>query len=141
VIAVDPATGRELWGFVAKAVSREVGIDERHVYAVTEEDTAFGTRHTLHALARAGGKEQWSQSVGGNIALAGDGVVYTEGARIEAFDAATGKPLWSRAMAPGDSVRLLSGGKLFVTSPTVTYFGTDRVDRGRLRALDAKSAH
>jgi len=53
-----------------------------------------------------------------------DGVVYAGGERLHAIGAATGKELWSFKGTGRVSARLISGGRIFLTSPTVSYIGT-----------------
>ena len=93
----------------------------------------------LRALAIATGQEKWSQELGGggHSQLLHDGVVYA--GYLRAMDAGTGKTLWSFKGTGRDSAPVISGGKIFVTSPTVDYFGTSRVDQGHLYAIDAKT--
>ena len=57
----------------------------------------------------------------------------------DAFDAATGEERWSIDTASRESVRLLSGDKIFLGSPTATYVGMDRADQGYLYAIDART--
>jgi len=73
------------------------------------------------------------------VALVRDGVVYADGAHPHAIDAATGKELWSFKGTGREFVRLMSGDRIFLTSPTVTYTGTEGADQGYLYAIDAKT--
>ena len=92
---------------------------------------------TLHALALTSGQEQWSQDLGGGgeIQLIHDGVVYAGNTHLNAINAATGKQLWSFKGTGRESAKLIAGGRIFLTSPTVDYFGTSHVDQGYLYAI------
>jgi outer membrane protein assembly factor BamB len=62
-----------------------------------------------------------------------------EARHLRAIDAATGKELWSFKGTRNESAWLIADGRLFLTTPTVRYFGMDRVDQGYLYAIDAKT--
>ena len=141
LLAVELETGRQLWSFSADGISRNLQADDKHLYVVTHKDALFGPKNTLHALARSTGQEKWSQSWGGSagVAMIHDGVVYAGRGHLRAIDAATGKELWSFEGTGRESARLISGGRIFLTSPTVSYIGLSRVDQGYLYAIDAKT--
>ena len=108
---------------------------------MTHKGSIARPKGTLHALALSTGQEKWSQSWGGSagIAMIHDGVAYAGRGHLHAMDAAKGKELWSFKGTGRESARLISGGSIFLTSPTVTYIGTTRVDQGYLYAIDAKA--
>jgi outer membrane protein assembly factor BamB len=137
--AVEPGTGRRLWKFSAKEIERDLQADDQRLYVVTHMGSMTRPKDTLHALALTTGQERWSRELNARVAMVHEGVIYADGERVHAIDAATGKELWSFKGAGRESARLVSGGRLFLTSPTVTYAGTTRVDQGYLHAIDAKT--
>jgi outer membrane protein assembly factor BamB len=137
--AVELQTGRQLWNFSADEISGNLQADDQHVYVVTHKGSMMWQKDTLHALALTTGQEKWTLGLNANIAMVQDGVVYADGERLHAIDAATGKELWSFKGTGSVSAGLISGGRIFLTSPTVRYFGTKRVDQGYLYAIDAKT--
>lgn len=137
--AVEPETGRRLWTFSADEIGTDLQADDRHLYVATHAGSMARPKDTLHALALATGQERWSRELNARVAMVHDGVIYADGERVHAIDAATGKELWSFKGAGRESARLVSGGRLFLTAPTVTYAGTSQVDQGYLRAIDAKT--
>jgi outer membrane protein assembly factor BamB len=139
VSALDLETGRLLWNLNAEEIRGRLAADNQHLYVTLHKDALFGTTDKVHALALATGQEKWSQSLkgGGPMQLLQDGVIYA--GSLDAIDAATGKRLWSFDGGGRESAPVISAGKIFVTSPTVTYFGTNRVDKGYLQAIDAKT--
>lgn len=137
VLALELASGHQVWSFSADEINIGAGslqADDRHLYVATHKDS----KDTLHALALTTGQERWSGS--GYFAIVHEGVVYADGEQLlHALDAATGKELWSFKKKARESVRLISEGRSFLTSPTVDYIGTSRVDQGYLYAIDAKA--
>jgi outer membrane protein assembly factor BamB len=114
-------------------------VDDQHLYVATERKGILGSKHELRALALATGQEKWARALEGNIAMVRDGVVYTDGRRLQAIEAATGREVWSFKGTGRDSARLISGGRIFLTSPRIDYSGTNRVDEGYLYSIDAKT--
>lgn len=139
LVAAELETGRQLWSFSADEIDGAPWADDQHLYLVTHKGSMARPNDTLHALALTSGHEQWSQDFGGRgeIQLIHDGVVYAGGQYLNAINAATGKKLWSFKGSGRESARLIAGGRIFLTSPTVDYFGTSRVDQGRLYAIRA----
>jgi len=137
LLALELGTGRQLWRFSADNIGTNLQADDRHLYVVTQEGSLMRPKDTIHALALATGEEKWSQN--GYVAMVHDGVVYAGGERISAIDATSGKELWSFKETGRESVRLISGGRIFLVSPTVSYVGLSRVDQGYLYAIDVKT--
>lgn len=138
LLALEMEAGRQLWSFSADQINAGLWADDQHVYLITHKDSLLRPNRTLHALALTTGQEKWSRGLSGDarIGTVHDGVVY---AGVHAIDAATGKDSWSFRGTGRESARLFSGGRIFLTSPTVTYLGSNRVDQGYLYAIDAKS--
>ena len=138
LFALELDTGRQLWSFSASEIRANLQTDDQHLYIVTHKGTMARPDDTLHALALTTGQKKWSRDLSGNarVAMVQDGVVY---AGTQAFDAATGNTLWSFRGTGRESVRLISGGRMFLTSPTVTYIQSTRVDQGYLYAIDART--
>jgi len=139
LLALELETGRPLWTFSADEISRNLLADEQHVYVVTHKRPMMGSKGTLHALALATGQEKWSRRLNASIAIVKDGVLYADGGRLHAMDAATGKALWSFKGTGRESARLISAGRIFLTSPTVSYIGTKQVDQGYFYAINART--
>ena len=146
LLALEMEAGRQSWSFSADRINAGLWADDQHLYMVTRKGSMGRPKDTLHALALSTGQEKWSRGLSGNvhIAMVHDGVVYTDGharnyAGIDATDAATGKELWSFKGIAMETARLISGGRIYLTSPTLTYFGISRVDQGYLYAMDAKT--
>jgi len=141
LIAAELETGRSLWSFSAENIQGDPKVDDQHVYVVTHKGTMARPDDTLHALAIATGHEKWSERLSGGafLRMVHEGVVYAGGSHLYAIDAAKGTRLWSFKGPLRHSARLVSGGRIFVISPTVDYFGSSRVDQGYLHALDAKT--
>jgi outer membrane protein assembly factor BamB len=138
LLALELETGRRLWSFSAEDIRAPLLADVLHLYLITHKDSLFVPNRTLHALALTTGQEKWSRGLSGNarIGMLHDGVVY---AGFHAIDAVTGKESWSFTGTGRESAQLLSGGRVFLASPTVTYIGSTRVDQGYLYAIDAKA--
>ena len=141
LLALDLETGRQLWSFSADEIQGDLSADEQQVYVITHKGSFARPKDTLHALALTTGQEKWSQELSGLVysSLVHDGVVYAGREHLHAMDAATGRQLWSFKGTGRESPRLISGGRIFLSSPTTTYFGTKRVDQGYLYAIDAKT--
>ena len=147
--ALELETGRQLWSFSASIFQT----DDQHLYIVTHKGTTARPDDTLHALALTTGQEKWSRGLSGNasVAMVHDGVVYAVSQppprpftgrmvrHLHAMDAATGKMVWFFKGIGLGSAPVISGGRIFVTSPTVTYIRMSRVDQGYLYAIDAKT--
>lgn len=131
LFALEFETGRQLWSFSNDGFS-VVRTDDQYVYSATGA--------SLHALALATGQEKWLQGLSpntGGIVMVDGGVIYVGGNHLQAIDAATGKKLWFFNEA--GHARLISGGRIFLTSPTAFHVETKRVDQGSLYAIDAKT--
>ena len=141
LLALELETGRQLWNFSAEEIQGDLSADDQHLYAITHLGSFARPNDTLHALALTSGQEKWSQKLSGLVSdkLVHDGVVYAGREHLHAIDGATGKELWSFKGTGRESARLASGGRIFLTSPTVSYTGTNRVDQGYLYAIDAKT--
>jgi outer membrane protein assembly factor BamB len=141
LLAVELETGRQLWSFSADDIRGGLRVDDKHLYAITHKGTMARPDDTLHALALTNGHEKWSRGLSDNAhtAMVHDGVVYGGIGPLRAIDAATGKELWSFKGTGRESARLISGGRIFLTSPTVTFIQSTRVDQGYLYAIDAKT--
>ena len=141
LLALELETGRQLWNYSANEISPGLRADDQRLYVVTHKGSDVRPKETLHALALSTGQEKWSQSLGGYISvdMIHDGVVYASGDHLHALDAATGKELWTFKDTRRETARLIDGGRIFLTSPTVSYVGTRRLDQGYLYAIDAKT--
>lgn len=141
LLALELETGRQLWSYSAKEISPGLWADGQRLYVVTHKGSDIRPKETLHALALSTGQENWSQSLGGYISvdMIHDGVVYASGDHLHALDAATGKELWTFKDTRRETARLIDEGRIFLTSPTVTYIGKSRLDQGYLYAIDAKT--
>ena len=137
VTALDPDSGRGVWTFGDDQIRPGVGVDGRFLYLVSSKSSRR-SRPTLSSLDLSTGAVRWALPVDATIATVQDGVVYVEGDRLRAIDAASGKELWSTKVDRRASARLLAGA-LFIRAPTVSFFGTSSVDKGYLWALDAKT--
>jgi outer membrane protein assembly factor BamB len=102
-------------------------------------------KDTLRALNRTTGQEKWSRGLSGGAGLlsaevmVNDRIVYAGRGHLQALDAATGKELWNFNGADRAFARLISGGRIFVTLPTMGYPGSNQVDHGHLFDVDAKT--
>jgi outer membrane protein assembly factor BamB len=142
LFAAELETGRRLWSFRADEIHSgdeiktwSVQADDQHLYVSTGK---FGSKGTLHALALATGKQKWSQD--GSVDLVHGGILYgSHGNAFRAIDAATGRKLWSTKLSGSPSPVLISGGRIFLISPTSTTLGTGRVDQGYLYAINART--
>jgi len=139
LLALELETGRQLWSFSADEIISSLRADDQHIYVVTHKGSLARPRNTLHALALTTGLEKWSQRVSGYIAMIQDSIVYASGKQVHAIDASTGQQLWSFQGTGRESPRLVSEGRIFLTSPTIGYVGMDRVDQGYLSSIDAKT--
>jgi outer membrane protein assembly factor BamB len=141
LLAMELATGRQLWNFSADEIQGDLSADEQHVYMITHKGSFARPRDTLHALALTTGQEKWSQELSGLVysSLVHDGVVYAGREHLHAMDAATGRQLWSFKGTGRETPRLISGDRIFLTSPTTSYVGLEKVDQGYLYAIDAKT--
>jgi len=137
--AMDLESGVERWNFSADQIGVDPRADDRYLYVVTHKGSIMRPKDTLHALLLATGEEKWSRDVNASVAMVREGVVYADGEPFRAIDSSTGKDLWTFKGTGRLSARLMSGGRIFLTSPTVTYIGTKRVDQGYLYAIDAKT--
>jgi outer membrane protein assembly factor BamB len=138
LLALELETGRQLWNVSADDIRAPLQADARHLYLMTYKDSLIRSNRTRRALALATGEEKWSRGLSGNASIetVQDGAVY---AGAHAVDAATGNALWSFSGTGRESARLVSGGRIFLTSPTVTYIQSTRVDQGYLYAIDPKT--
>ena len=135
---MDLTTGRQLWSFNSDESSNGLWADDRHLYVLTFKISTMRPRSTIHALDLSTGAESGPGGAAGmSASLVSAGVLYGSGEAVYALDTATGKQLWSTKGL--GSAHLLHDGKVFSTSATTTYFGTDKVDQGFLSAIDAKT--
>jgi outer membrane protein assembly factor BamB len=75
-----------------------------------------------------------------NVESLHGGVLYLSGGTyLHAIDVATGKEKWLFKAKSALSPAVKSGDRIFVTSATVEYLGTNRVDQGYLFSLDAET--
>lgn len=139
VSAMDPESGVERWNFSADDIGGDPKADGQFLYVVTHKGSIMRPKDTLHALALATGEERWSRDLNASIAMVHEGVIYADGEPFRAIEAATGRDLWTFKGTGRLSARLMSGGRVILTSPTVTYVGTQRADQGYLYAIDAKT--
>jgi len=140
LLALELGTGRQLWSFSADE-TRTILKADQHLYVITHAGTIARPKDTIHALALTTGQEKWSRSLSesaGDVMIH-DGVVYAGREHFYAIDASTGRELWSFKGTGRESARLISGGRIFLTSPTVSYTGLSRVDQGYLYAIDART--
>ena len=140
LLAAELETGRRLWGFSADEFYSKLRADDDHLYLTTHKGSMDRPKDTLHALTLTTGQEKWSIELSGGLQMVHEGVVYAGWKDLYAIDAATGKKLWlwSSFKGPGrHSEPVISEGRIFLTSPTVDYFGTSRVEQGYLYAIDA----
>ena len=139
VSALELETGQPLWRFSADEIQGDLRADDQNLYVITHKGSMARPDDTLRAVACATGQEKWSQELSGAgySQLLHDGVVYA--GHLHAIDAGTGKRLWSFKGTGRDLAPVVSGGRIFVTSPTVGYTGTSRVDQGQLYAVDART--
>ena len=135
LIAAEMESGRQIWSISATNIQGDLAVDNQHVYYVTEKGS------TLHALELTTGHEKWSRGLGGGAYLDAvhESVVYAGQKHLYAIDAATGAQLWSFSKVGSGYSALIAEGRIFATSQTVTYFGTDRKDQGYLCSLDART--
>jgi len=139
--ALELETGHQVWNFSADEISVDFWKGEQQLYVVTHKGSIMRPKDTLQALMLSTGQEKWSQSLTGSarVVMVHDGIVYAGGEHLHAIDGATGKELWSFKGTGRESARLISGGRIFLTSPTVDYVGSKRVDQGYLYAIDSKT--
>jgi outer membrane protein assembly factor BamB len=115
VLAVDAATGRELWRASAGApLAAGVGSDGSTAAVVTRNN---------EVVAFAGGKEAWRQKLGAlsyTPPLVAGGRVFVLGGdrSVTALDGATGRRLWSQ-QRPGDPLVLRQAGVMLAVGDTL----------------------
>ena len=141
LFALELETGRQLWSFRQDEIRTMLKADDQHLYVVTHAGTMARPKDTIHVLALTTGQEKWSRSLSESAGdlMIHDGVVYAGREHLYAIDLSTGKELWSFKGTGRESARLISGGRIFLTSPTVSYHGLSRVDQGYLYAIDART--
>lgn len=140
LLVVELETGRQLWSFSADEIMSILVAGDQHLYVVTHAGSLARPKDTIHALALTTGQEKWSRSLSesaGNVMIHA-GVVYAGREHLYAIDSSTGNELWSFKGTGRETVRLISGDRIFLTSPTVSYYGMSRVDQGYLYAIDAR---
>jgi outer membrane protein assembly factor BamB len=140
VSALELETGRQLWSASAEEFQGDLKADDQHLYVIARKGSLARPKDTLRALALTTGQEKWSYELGGSGGyrlLIQDGLVYA--GYFYALDAATGRNVWSVKVTGRASAPVVSGGKMFVTTPTVDYSGTSRVDPGYLYAIEVKT--
>jgi outer membrane protein assembly factor BamB len=139
VSALEPETGRRLWSASADMLYGDLRADEQHLYMIAHKGSPARSGDTLRALALTTGQEKWSYELdgGGFSLLIRDGVIYA--GYFHAIDAVTGKRVWSFKGTGRASAPVISEGTMYVTTPTVTYSGTGRVDQGYLFAIEVKT--
>lgn len=123
VYALDAATGRVKWHYrTDSAVKNAATVADGRVFATTVDGKIL-------ALDARAGKSIWQQSVGGSCArwvfgspVVLDGIVYAGvAAQFAAFDAATGRQIWS-AETSGDWISCYSS---LAVSGDVVYVGSN----------------
>lgn len=141
LLAAELETGRQLWSYSADEIHGDLKADDQHLYVISHKGSFGRPKDTLYALALTTGQERWSQKLSGLVysVLVHDGVVYAGRNYLHAIDAVTGKKIWSFKGTGRESAPVISDGRILLTSPTVDYFGTSRVDQGYLYAIDAKT--
>jgi outer membrane protein assembly factor BamB len=138
VLAVDFATGRELWKFRTEAqVQASPAVAEGLVFAST-------VRGTLHALDATTGGKRWDRAVGSDEVNRGwmyfsptvaDGVVYqayttVAGGGVLALDTRTGKEIWDSHPASfnnwiSEGSPVVHGGRVYVVGQGGWIFALD----------------
>jgi outer membrane protein assembly factor BamB len=120
VLCLDLATGRTLWKFKAPGVP--IGRMASSTPCVADGCVyALGSQH-FYAVDANSGKQIWAvpspvKTAVASSPLAVDGVLVVNAGRLCAFDAGTGKPLWTQPKAGGGSsspVVWKAGGKTVV---------------------------
>jgi outer membrane protein assembly factor BamB len=139
VSAMELESGRRLWSASADELLGDLRADDQHLYVIAHKGSLAHPRDTLRALALTTGQENWSYELGGPgySLVVQDGVVYA--GYFHAIDAVTGKRVWSFKGTGRESAPVIAEGKMFVTTPTVEYSGTSRVDQGYLYAIEVKT--
>lgn len=103
LVGIDAASGRILWRAKGQVASGPAG-DGRHVYAAVRVDQLV---HRVIALDAKTGKQLWAAEGerwgGASRVHVADGRVFVVGldGKARAFDAATGKLLWTFTYSPG----------------------------------------
>lgn len=115
VVAIDSASGREIWrGRAGEPLSAGVGSDGQIAAVVTRSNMLVVFNQ---------GRETWRQKLGAQVytapLVAGARVFVLAGDRsVMAFDAATGRRLWARSR-PGESLVLRQAGVLLPMGDTL----------------------
>lgn len=105
VVCLDLATGRTLW--TTKLPGAPVGRNGSATVCVADGKVYSVASKRLWCVDAATGQKVWETPIGkgkrgiGSSPLVADGVVVVNAEGVQAFDAATGKPLWSDAKAGG----------------------------------------
>ena len=151
VLCIDLATGKTLWKYKApgeatgRMASSTPCVAEGRVYAL-------GSTH-FYAVDATGGKLIWLAPLPArgpaSSPMVVDGVLVFNAGKLAAFDAATGKPLWTQTKAGGGNsspVAWKSGGKTVIIcngrgragrgGPQVRRSALDHSGRRRLHAGD-----
>lgn len=129
VVALDQATGREIWKSDVGRV--RIGVGAGQNFAFVSND-----RGELLALNLSDGQVAWKQKMSGNaisipVAKNNTVVVRTISGAVLAFDASTGNTKWTYSIVHPDIV--LSGGASALFVDDVVLIPTDR---GQVGALD-----
>lgn len=163
ILALNMETGRQIWDFnIDGELVTDTKGDNQYLYLVvhpTNQDPGIidiikayaklGPKDTLYALNLTTGQKEWSHELngrGGDIMI-NEGIIYAESIDygytknhyLQAIEASTGKEFWTLKDGEHESVRLIYKNKVFLTSPTVTYFGSNQVDQGYIYTVNAKT--
>ena len=119
VLCIDLTTGKTLWKY--KAPGEATGRMASSTPCVVEGRVyALGSTH-FYAVDAIGGKLIWSAPLPArgpaSSPMVVDGVLVINAGKLAAFDAATGKPLWTQTKAGGGNsspVAWKSGGKTVI---------------------------
>lgn len=163
ILALNMETGHQIWDFnIDGEIVADTKVDNQYLYVVvhpTNKDPVIidiikasaklGPKDTLYTLNLTTGEKKWSHEVNGRgeDIMINKGIIYagsidygyTRNHYLQAIDTSTGKELWTLKGGERESIRLIYGNKVFLTSPTVTYFGSNQVDQGYIYTINAKT--
>jgi outer membrane protein assembly factor BamB len=132
--AFNATTGKQLW---ASGTSEDVMSSPAVGHGVVYVDSRFGG---LYAFDAQNGSELWHKSIDGenySSPVVVHGVVYVGGDRLHAFNALTGRKLWSAAPAEYGSPAVGIAGTPAVVDGVV-FTSSDDGGVGAFRAKDGK---